>query len=666
MARGCDERAERDRQRRGLIQVDFAALLLGHRLANREAGRRRIGAFAGVPAMGLDALGSLAYGPEAALSILAAAGTAALVPAAWLMLPIILLLALLYASYWQTIRAYPGNGGAYAVARRNLGKHASLLAATALMIDYVLNVAVGISAGVGALISAVPSLHAYTLPLCLGILAVLTTVNLRGTPESGRAWALPTYLYIICFVALIGIGLFRAAISGGHPQAVVSPAPLLQSSQSVTIWLLLRAFASGCTAMTGVEAVSNSMSAFREPVVRRAHITLSVIVGVLALLLAGLSWLIPAYRIGAMDQSHPGYRSVLAQLAGAVVGHGAFYFISMAALLCVLTLSANTSFIAFPRLCRNVADDGYLPEGFAQAGRRLVYSMGLLFLAISAGLLLVVFDGVTDRLIPLFAIGAFLGFTLSQIAMTVHWRRALRKRGGDHHGARHLRLAINAVGALVTAITLLVIIVAKFTEGAWITVLAVPCVVLMLLRIHAYYQHVDRHTAGLTPVGSFAITPPAVLVVVEEWDRPTIKALDLGLGISTEVTALHLVRLSGPGHDEHLDELRRRWHEYVEEPARAAGLPMPRLRIMEAPYRQLDEPVLEAVRELEIKYPERRVAVLVPELVKQRWYQVLLHTHRARRLRKRLLGCGDTRITVVSVPWYLEPAGPPRLEQPRE
>lgn len=615
--------------------------------------------------MGLDALGSLAYGPEAALAILSPVGIAALVPAAWIMLPIILLLVLLYASYWQTIRAYPGNSGAYAVARRNLGTHAGVLAATALMIDYVLNVAVGISAGVGALISAAPWLHPYTLPLCLGILAVITAVNLRGTQESGRAWALPTYLYIVCFAVLMAIGLFRAATTGGHPHPVVAPAPLA-GSQPLTLWLLLRAFASGCTAMTGVEAVSNSMGAFREPMVRRAHATLSIIVGVLALLLAGLSWLIPAYRIGAMDQSQPGYRSVLAQLAGAVVGHGAFYFISMAALLCVLTLSANTSFIAFPRLCRNVAEDGYLPETFAQAGRRLVYSIGLLFLATSAGLLLAVFGGVTDRLIPLFAIGAFLSFTMSQAAMTVHWRRALRKRGGGRHGARHLRLAVNAVGALVTAITLIVIIVAKFTEGAWITVLAVPCVVLMLLRIHGYYQHVDRHTGGLTPVGSFAITPPAVLVVVEEWDRPTIKALDLGLGISTEVTALHLVRLSGPGHDEHLDELRRRWHEYVEEPARAAGLPMPRLRIMEAPYRQLDEPVLEVVRELEIRYPERRIAVLVPELVKQRWYQVLLHTHRARRLRKRLLGCGDTRITVVSVPWYLEPAGPPRVEQPPE
>lgn len=645
--------------------MDLLRLLLGHRLANRDAAKRRIGALEGVPAMGLDALGSLAYGPEAALAILSPVGIAALVPAAWIMLPIILLLVLLYASYWQTIRAYPGNSGAYAVARRNLGTHAGVLAATALMIDYVLNVAVGISAGVGALISAAPWLHPYTLPLCLGILAVITAVNLRGTQESGRAWALPTYLYIVCFAVLMAIGLFRAATSGGHPHPVVAPAPLA-GSQPLTLWLLLRAFASGCTAMTGVEAVSNSMGAFREPMVRRAHATLSIIVGVLALLLAGLSWLIPAYRIGAMDQSQPGYRSVLAQLAGAVVGHGAFYFISMAALLCVLTLSANTSFIAFPRLCRNVAEDGYLPETFAQAGRRLVYSIGLLFLATSAGLLLAVFGGVTDRLIPLFAIGAFLSFTMSQAAMTVHWRRALRKRGGGRHGARHLRLAVNAVGALVTAITLIVIIVAKFTEGAWITVLAVPCVVLMLLRIHGYYQHVDRHTGGLTPVGSFAITPPAVLVVVEEWDRPTIKALDLGLGISTEVTALHLVRLSGPGHDEHLDELRRRWHEYVEEPARAAGLPMPRLRIMEAPYRQLDEPVLEVVRELEIRYPERRIAVLVPELVKQRWYQVLLHTHRARRLRKRLLGCGDTRITVVSVPWYLEPAGPPRVEQPRE
>ena len=368
-----------------MVLVDF---LLGRRLANREHVERKIGAFEGVPAMGLDGLSSSAYGPEAALTILIPLGSASLMYMDWVMAPIVALLVILFGSYWQTIRAYPNNGGAYIVAKDNLGTNASLLAAAALMIDYMLNVAVGISAGVGALVSAAPQLHPYILSLCLGILLVITLVNLRGTLDAGRLFALPTYLFVASFAAIIGMGAYRAILAGGHPQPVVPPPELPAATAAVSFWMLLRAFASGCTAMTGVEAVSNGMSAFRDPPVKYGHRTLAAIVGILGVLLIGIAYLVTKYRIGAMDQTRPGYRSVLSQLAGAVVGNGTFYYVAMGSLLCVLALSANTSFVDFPRLCRMVAADGFLPKAFAIAGRRLVFTVGILYLAMSAGLLL--------------------------------------------------------------------------------------------------------------------------------------------------------------------------------------------------------------------------------------------------------------------------------------
>ncbi|HEX5080264.1 MAG TPA: APC family permease [Geminicoccaceae bacterium] len=395
-------------------------VVLGRRLANRESGERKIGAFEGVPAMGLDGLGSSAYGPEAALTVLIPLGVASLAYIGWVMAPILALLAILCASYWQTIRAYPNNGGAYIVSKENLGTNASLLAAAALMIDYVLTVAVGISAGVAALVSAVPALHPYILPLCLGILLLVTVANLRGTLDAGRLFAAPTYLFVASFAAIMAIGLYKALESGGSPQPVVPPPALGHATEAASVWLLLRAFASGCTAMTGVEAVSNGMSAFRDPPVKYGHRTLAAIVVILGMLLAGIAYLATAFGIGAMDQTKEGYRSVLSQLASAVVGDGIFYYVAIGSLLCVLALSANTSFVGFPRLCRMIAQDGFLPKPFAVVGRRLVFSVGILYLALWAGLLLTVFGGITDHLIPLFAIGAFMTFTLSQAGMVAH------------------------------------------------------------------------------------------------------------------------------------------------------------------------------------------------------------------------------------------------------
>ncbi|HEY0180071.1 MAG TPA: APC family permease [Dokdonella sp.] len=641
--------------------MDLGKLLLGRRLANRDARERKIGTFEAVPAMGLDALGSSAYGPEAALAVLAVLGTAG---THWLRpvtLPIVALLVILFVSYRQTIRAYPHQGGAYYVARCNLGVLPSLFAAAALMIDYVLNVAVGISAGVAVLVSLLPSLHAHTLALCLGVLALLTLTNLRGTQESGRLFALPTYTFIASFVAIVVIGTARALAAGGHP-AALTPPPAPHAGAAVRgaslIWLLLRAFASGCTAMTGVEAVSNGMGAFREPSVRYGTRTLALLVLVLGVLLAGIAYLAPAYGVAAMDQTRPGYRTVLAQIAGAVLGHGALYAIALVALVCVLTVSANTSFVAFPRLCRSVAADGFLPQPFAVSGRRLVYTVGVLYLAACAGVLLLAFGGITDRLIPLFAVGAFLSFTLSQAAMVAHWRTCVREAKSAVERRRHrVRAAINATGATTTALALAVIVVAKFAEGAWITVLVLPCVIGLLLAIRSYYAEVERLFRGLAPLALEGAQPPVVLVAIEHWNRLAAKALEFGIGLSPDVVGVHLTELEGPEDDERERTLRERWREHVEAPARAAGLRAPPLRLVQAPFRTIHEPLLALIREIEAEQPQRRVAVLIPELVKQHWYQQVLHSHRGRRLRAGLLRHGGSRVTVISVPWYLDEPG---------
>ena len=623
-------------------------LLFGGFLATHGSEERKLGTLEAVPAMGLDGLGSSAYGPEAALTVLMPLGAPGLAAIGPIMLLLVALLAILYVSYRQTVLAYPSNGGAYTVAKVNLGTGAGLLAAAALMIDYVLNVAVGISAGIGALISAVPALAPYTLVLCLAVLAFLTLVNLRGTLDAGRLFALPTYLFIGCFAGVIALGAWAAVASGGHPVPVVGPPPLPPAGDTLGLWLALRAFAAGCTAMTGVEAVSNGVSAFRAPVVTRARNTLTVIVVTLGALLLGIGWLARAYGIGAMDQAAPGYQSVLSQLVGAVAGRGWFYGTAIGSLLCVLCLSANTSFVDFPRLCRLVARDGFLPRPFAVAGRRLVYSVGVLYLAGTAAVLLVAFDGITDRLIPLFAIGAFLTFTLSQAGMVVHWWR----EGGRSRG---WRLGINALGAATTGLALAVILAAKFVEGAWITVLAIPLVILLLRGIHAYYVRLDLQLRDDAPLAIGPGTAPIVLVATRGWDRLTDKAVRFALQISPDVIAVHLLDLDGEEEPGAAARLRDAWERDVAVPARAVGLAAPRLMLMQATFRRIHAPLLRLVERLHRREPDRTIAVLVPTVAKTHLWQHLLHTHNTARLSQALMRFGGESVVVVTIPWHVEP-----------
>jgi amino acid transporter len=615
-------------------------VLLGRPLATEEEKAERIGPAKGVPIFGLDALSSAAYGPEAALTLLIPLGLTGVAYIVPISVSIIILLAIVYFSYRQTIMAYPHGGGSYTVASENLGVWAGLLAAASLMVDYVLTAAVGISAGVGALISAIPSLQEHTLALCMIILIVVTLVNLRGVSESGGIFLVPTYLFIFCLLAMIGLGVVKTLIAGGHPVPLVPPHPVAGATEALGIWLLARAFASGCTAMTGVEAVSNGVLAFKEPASVTARFTLTVVIGILTVMLGGIAFLCKAYGIAATPPGQPGYQSVLSQLLAAITGNGIFYGVSIGSILLVLALSANTAFADFPRLGRAIAQNGFLPHGLAVRGRRLIYTQGVYALALLAGTLLIVFGGVTDRLIPLYAVGAFMAFTLSQAGMVMHWKR-VRGPGSTQS------MLVNGLGAVATGLTVIIVLIAKFTEGAWITLLLIPGLIITMRLVKRHYNHVTKEIDNCAPLNTRHLAPPLVVITIDRWSRIANKALRFAMTISPDVQALHVE------YDQESDSLARQWRELVEEPARRAGLAAPRLAIVKSPYRFVIRPILDYVLHLEKSNPGRQIAILTPELVERRWYLNLLHNHRAAALKALLLFQGDKRITVINIPWYL-------------
>jgi amino acid transporter len=623
--------------------MSFVDILLGKPLATSDERAEEIGAVAGIPIFGLDALSSAAYGPEAALTLLiplGAVGVAYIVPVSG---SIIVLLAIVYFSYRQTIAAYPGGGGSYTVASENLGTYPGLLAAAALMLDYVLTAAVGISAGVGALVSAVPQLQPDTLPLCLGILVIVTIVNLRGVREAGVFFMIPTYAFLGSLLCAILIGVTKTVFAAGHPAPVVAPpaSAATPATVAVSLWLLLQVFSNGCTAMTGVEAVSNGVRAFREPTVRNAQRTLTVIIGLLAVLLAGIAYLVRAYGIQATDPGLPGYQSVISLLVAAVAGRGVFYYFTIGSVLLILSLSANTAFADFPRLCKAVARDGFLPHAFGYRGRRLVYSEGIYVLAVLSGILLIVFRGVTDRLIPLFAIGAFLAFTLSQAGMVGHWRR------NPGRGAVRSML-VNGLGAVATGVTLVVVLVAKFTSGAWVSVLLIGGMMSAMMWVHRHYDLVAEEVRCPHPLQIENLGPLIVIVPIQSWSLISQRAMQFALTLSPEIHALHV------GTEEETNALRENWKQLVEEPvARAGGTP-PNLVTLTSPYRLVIKPILDYVLDVEAKNPGRQIAVIVPELVERHWYHYPLHNQRAELLKALLLVKGRRNIVLINVPWYIE------------
>ena len=616
-------------------------VLLGKPLATSDERAEHIGTSSGIPIFGLDALSSAAYGPEAALTLLiplGAAGVAYIVPVST---SIIVLLSILYLSYRQTIEAYPGGGGSYTVASENLGTYPGLLAAAALMLDYILVAAVGIAAGVGALVSAVPRLQEHTLALCLVILLVVTLVNLRGVREAGIAFMVPTYMFLGTLLITIVIGVARTLVAGGHPAAVVAPPAAAPAAAAVSLWLMLQVFSNGCTAMTGVEAVSNGVRAFREPAVASAQRTLTVIIGLLIILLGGIAYLVRAYGIAATDPGMPGYQSVLSMLVAAVAGRGWFYYLTIGSVLLILSLSANTAFADFPRLCKAVANSGFLPHSFGVRGRRLVFTQGILVLAALTAVLLVIFGGVTDNLIPLFAIGAFLAFSLSQAGMVAHWKRT----GGP--GALRSML-VNGLGAVVTTITLVVVLVAKFTAGAWVSALLIAAMMAAMLWVRHHYDRVAEETLLTAPLDIENLGPPIVILPIQSWNKISERALQFALALSPEVHAIHVAM------EEESQALAEEWPRLVEGPVREAGGTPPSLVTVPSPYRLLLKPILQFVVQTLESNPGRQIAVIVPELVEKHWYHYPLHNQRAELLKAFLLVKGSPRIVLINVPWYTQ------------
>ena len=621
------------------VSRNIGNLLFGRPLATSEERAEHIGPIAGIPIFGLDALSSAAYGPEAALTLLLPLGLLGVKYIVPVSIAIVILLAIVYISYRQTIDAYPKGGGSYTVASQNLGEGAGLLAAAALMIDYTLTAAVGISAGVGALISAVPSLQPHTLELCLGVLVILTLVNMRGVHDTGVVFMIPTYLFTGTLLIVIAVGAWHAVLSGGHPHAVTPLPALPPATAAVGAWLLLKVFSSGCTAMTGVEAVSNGVMAFRDDTRKNAKITLTIIIALLMILLIGIALLCRAYGIGATDPNGSGYESVLSMLTRAVMGHGWFYYVTIGSVLLVLALSANTAFADFPRLTRAIAMDDYMPRVFLIRGRRLLYSWGIYVLVALTGLLLITFRGVTDRLIPLYAIGAFMAFTLSQAGMVMHWRR----KGGSP-----LRLFANGLGAFATGLTTLVVLVAKFTEGAWITALLIAVMIFFMHSVKRHYRRVNREVALDRPIVPAEVIEPIIVVPIDRWSRITEKALSFALSLSNDIRCLHVQTVEEP------DEICKDWDKFVAEPLKRAGKCIPKLEILQSPYRYVLQPMVDYILQAEKESEVRKICVLVPELVVLHWWENLLHNRRANLLKAVLLLRGTRRIIVINIPWYLE------------
>jgi amino acid transporter len=608
-------------------------LLVGRPLANQAADTQRLPKRIALPVFSSDAVSSTAYGTEVILTVLVpVAGMAVfgyLVP---LSLVLIGLLTLLVLSYRQTIYAYPGGGGSYIVSRDNLGTNPSLVAAAALLVDYTLNVAVSAAAGAAAISSAIPSLQNHPVALSLGLVALIMVANLRGLRQAGRLFALPFYAYVASLGLLIVDGLIRS-FTGSLHRLPVNHAQLNQFTHNgalitgVTLFALMKAFSSGAVALSGVEAISNGVPAFREPTSRNASRTLTWTALLLGGPLLGLAVLTTRLQPTISTKE-----TLLSILGDHVFGRSSpLYVVLMASTAAILCLSANTSFADFPRLSSVVARDGFLPHQLAHRGDRLVFSNGIIAVAVSAGALLVVFGGKLDSLIPLFAVGLFTAFTLSQVGMVRHHLRLREPRW-------RVGVAINATGATATSIVLIVVLVSKFTAGAWIPAVVIPAVVAICKTIKRHYDQV-RQQLALRPGEPLPALHNTVVVPIGQLNRNSLAALAYAKALHPD----RLVALAVEDEDNSLDELRQRWA--------ALHLDIP-LEVIPSPYRGIAKPILDFLDTLDRQRPDDVITVVIPEVVVHRWWEQLLHNQTALILKSRLLFRPNT--IVISVPAHVE------------
>jgi amino acid transporter len=615
-------------------------VLIGRPLRSSEASQERITPFEGLSALSLDALTSVAYGPEAIIVVLARAGASALHLILPITIAIAVLLAILVVSYRHVIDAYPGGGGSYAVSRANLGATASLVAGAALIVDYTLTVAVSIAAGVASLTSAFPTLTPYTVVICLGTLALITVLNLRGLGDSARAFLLPTFIFIIGLLAIIAVGLIHPlGLHQAQPGRSLLPT---RDLQAVSVLLILKAFSAGCSALTGVEAIANGVPLFKEPRAKRAKRTELMLGAILATMLLGLAVLAHRWHIGPRSRE-----TVLSQIMGLAVGrHWAYYVVSLT-ITVVLALAANTSFGGLPILASLLARDNYLPHIFGLRGDRQVFNYGIWVLAGLSALLLAAVGGNTIELIPLYAIGVFTGFTLSQTGLVVHWWRERSRRW-------RYRATINGTGAVITGVATVIFLVSKFTQGAWIVVIAIPLFIVLFVRINEYYQGVA------TEIGVNEI-PPApegrdtlVIVPIVNVSTLTSSAMSEALSLGQEVVALTVVNDDGDVHQQRGQTLSDAWEKWNP------GVP---LRILHTDYSSVVAPIC-AFIDKERQKDDRQIVVLIPVLLPSKIRYRILHNQLDLTLSRALRKRSDLIVARVQLPF---PAPPhrPRHRPPR-
>jgi amino acid transporter len=599
-------------------------LLLGRPIPTHLAHHERLSKVTGLAVLSSDALSSVAYATEEILRVLVIGGLGMLALATPIGLLIAALLAIVAFSYRQTIHAYPSGGGAYIVSKDNLGVNAALVAAAALLIDYTLTVAVSIAAGVAAVTSAFPTLHVNRVELSLVFLAILAIGNLRGIRESGRLFAVPTYFFIVMTLTLLGVGAWRYV--SGTIQPVTPEHPIAVGGGSLGLFMLLTAFSNGCTAMTGVEAVSNGVPAFRPPEAKNAAQTLITMAVLAITMFVGITLLAHAYHVVPSETE-----TVISQIArGTFGGRGALYFCVQMATMLILVLAANTAYSDFPRLASIVARDAYLPRQFSNQGDRLAFSNGIVALSVFAGILLVAFGGDTHALIPLYMIGVFISFTLSQTGMVLHWRR-LRESGW------RTSAAVNGVGAVATGVVLVIVAMTKAFEGAWIIIVLIPILVIVFKATHRHYTHVASQLSlkgwrGERPQHS------TVLVPIGGVHRAVLQATAYARSLSDDVRALFVD--TDPAGTE---RVRDDWKKWGGDTA---------LVVLPSPFRSLMEPLLEYIDQLQAEHPDDYVTVILPEFVPRRWWQHLLHNQRALLIKGALLF--RPRVVVTSVPFHLE------------
>jgi amino acid transporter len=640
----------------------FKRLVVGLPIRSDRLSEQQLPKRIALPVFASDPLSSVAYATQEILLILTLGGMAYLYLAPWIAAAIVVLLAVVVLSYRQVIRAYPSGGGSYEVASRNLGPSAGLVVAAALLVDYIMTVAVSVAAGVDNIISAVPALNSYRLAINLGFVVLLTAMNLRGVKESGRIFAIPTYLFVAGVLALIGVGLGQTLL--GHAPVAesagwrIEPEPAQVGLTGLAlVFLALRAFSSGCTALTGAEAISNGVPAFRPPKPDNAAKTMGLM-GILSIaMFSGITALALISDVHYIENTcdligFPGncatdaQRTIIAQLAAAVFGgdHSIMFYYIQAATALILILAANTAYNGFPLLGSILAQHRYLPRQLHTRGDRLAFSNGILLLAAVAAALIWLYNGSVTALIQLYILGVFTSFTLSQTGMVRHWNRALAtERDPKVRAGIHRSRAINAFGAVFTGVVLVVVTVTKFTHGAYLVVVAIP---LLFLMMRAIRRHYDRVAAQLKPEPGGMILPSRIhaVVLVSQLHRPTLRALAYARATRPDTLTALTVSIT-PGE---IRELQTEWDE--------RDIPVA-LTIIDSPYRDLTESVLAYVAELNRDHPRDLIVVYVPEYVVSRWWEHLLHNQSALRLKARLLF--QRNVMVTNVPWQLDHTAEP-------